>query len=105
MYKRGPFNITIVLATVKKTVSPILKHDRRKDFFCAENFAALLHDFPAAVADGRLDRRRSHCCAACELDLLPYFQPYWRLPRAFYFIVAVLTTIGFDNFVPVVNDR
>ena len=37
----------------------------------------------------------------CELDLSPYFEPNWRFPGAFFFVVSVVTTIGYGNYVPV----
>ena len=39
----------------------------------------------------------------CDLDLSPYFEPNWRFPGAFSFVVTIVTTIGFGNYVPVTS--
>ena len=66
-----------------------------------DNSHAIHALFEEAVADGRL--RESDLVlldSTCDLDRSPHFDPYWRFPGAFYFVVTIVTTIGYGNFVP-----
>ena len=66
-----------------------------------ENSAAIHSLFEEAVADGRLaESDLALLDSTCDLDRSPYFDPYWRFPGAFYFVVTIVTTIGYGNFVP-----
>ena len=53
----------------------------------------------AAIADGHLNESTLGLLGdTCDLDLSPYFEPNWRFPGAFFFVVSVVTTIGCTRF-------
>ena len=37
----------------------------------------------------------------CDLDLSELHEPKWRVPGGFFFVVSIVTTIGYGNYVPV----
>ena len=61
-----------------------------------------LHEmFEVLISAGHLNATaRKVLGNACDLDLSPYFEPNWRFPGAFYFVVTIVTTIGYGNYVP-----
>ena len=52
-----------------------------------------LHEmFEVLISAGHLNATaRKVLGNACELDLSPYFEPNWRFPGAFYFVVTIVT--------------
>ena len=86
----------LLLSTVELPVeeAALREHKERS----AEAFAIVATLVQNGHADASaLDLLRD----TCDLDLSEFHEPKWRFPGGFFFVVSIVTTIGYGNYVPV----